>query len=299
MELLRKNQAILVAEASFDDLATLRANLKAGAEREGGSRVFAEVYGDIVYDHVTFTYPKRQHLALNAVSLKIPARSLVAIVGPSGAGKSTLVDMLPVLREPNSGEILVAGIPLTEFSRSSIRRCIGYLPQSPQLFDVTIAEHIRYGSPGCSQEAVWRAAEMAGAHEFIEKLPNGYNTKLGVSGKDLSGGQRQRIDLARALAGNPRILILDEPTNHLDSDTEALLRETLKRIQAERSLTIIVIGHHLATVRHADRIFVMQSGQVVESGTHQQLVELNGWYAAAFAKRSHKDFDLATFEVGA
>jgi len=301
MELLRKNQAIIVAEASFDALARLRSSLDAGAEGDGGSRSFAESQGDIVFEHVMFTYPKRQQRALDDVSLRIPARTFVALVGPSGAGKSTLVDMLPALRQPDSGEILIGDVPLGEFSRFSLRQAIGYLPQSPQLFDVTVADHIRYGSPGCSDEDVRRASKLAGANEFIEKMPYGYNTRLGTGGKELSGGQRQRIDLARALAGNPRILILDEPTNHLDSDTEALFRETLKRIQAQRSLTAIVIGHHLSTVQNADTIFVMQAGSVLEAGTHQELVAHKGWYAAAFARQTntHEDVDLDTFKADA
>lgn len=290
-DLLRSTQTVLGVLPSFDVLAEMRNAFAEARERCDGTRPLQGVDCDITFDDVTYTYEGQTTPALRGIDLHIPANSVSALVGPSGAGKSTLIDLLPALRRPQSGTVRVGGIALDELSIPDLRRAIGYLPQAPQLFNVTVAEHIRYGNPEADMAEVERAARLAGAHDFIMSMPDGYASFLGDGGSRLSGGQRQRIDLARALVARPRILILDEPTSQLDADTERLFKQTLKAIQHERQITVLVVGHRLSTVRDADCIFVLQGGTVAEQGTHQELLARNGWYAAAVRKQT-ADTDL-------
>jgi ABC-type multidrug transport system fused ATPase/permease subunit len=285
-DLMRSNQTVLSLQASFDVFTTMQSELLAAQESAGGARDLPRIKDSVVYDGVRFTYPKRDVPALDGVSLTIRAGSVCALVGPSGSGKSTLIDLLPGLRQPDQGEIRFDGVPASVFMRASIRRAIGFLPQSAQIFDVTPREHIRYGNPDASDADIKRAAELAGAADFIAALPQGFDTRLGDGGGRLSGGQRQRLDLARALAGNPSILILDEPTSHLDADMEELFRRTLRDIQSERSIAVLIVGHRLSTVRYADQIIVLRHGAVVEQGSHDQLVAGQGWYASAYKKQN-------------
>src|SRR5213076_2474441 len=201
---------------------------------------------------------------------------VVAIVGPSGAGKTTLVDLLPRFYEPTRGEILMDGVPLTSFTRTSLRRLMGIVSQETVLLNDSVLANIAYGLKDVPLDQVRGAARAANADEFIMRLPDGYATLLGERGTRLSGGQRQRIAIARALLRDPPILILDEATSALDMESERLVLEAIDRLMARR--TTFVIAHRLATVQHADLILVLAEGRIVERGTHATLYAAGGLY---------------------
>ena len=201
--------------------------IDAAREPKGGGQEFRTLERALTFDHVSFTYASGNQEALAEISLRLPANGLTAIVGPSGSGKSTLIDLIPRLREPDAGVIRIDDVPLAEFSTRSLRAGVSFVPQTPFLFNVTVAEHIRYGKPGASDAELQSAAELAGVTRFIEQLPRGYDTVCGESGVMLSAGQRQRIDLARALLHGGRILILDEPTSALDVELEDAFHDAL------------------------------------------------------------------------
>lgn len=260
--------------------------MEAAQEMQGGAKCFAGLRDGIDLSEVEFSYPEGGLVpALRGVSLRIPAAKMTALVGPSGSGKSTLIDLLPRFREPTKGAVLFDGIPVAQYSLNSLRAGIAYVPQSPQIFNVTAAEHIRYGNPDATEEEIRRAARLAGAEEFILALPHAFETRLGEEGVRLSGGQRQRLDLARALVRRSPILILDEPTSNLDADAEGLLRTALWQIRRETDITIIIVGHRLSTVTEADLIVVLSGGQVEDRGTHTELMARGRWYAQAFKKQ--------------
>jgi ABC-type multidrug transport system fused ATPase/permease subunit len=285
-QLLQTRQAFATAEGAVQAIIVRHRDLTERAEARGGAAPFPGVPPRIHFQSVEFVYPERDRPALNGIDLKIPACTLTALVGPSGGGKSTLVDLLPRLREPTAGQILLDGVPLTEFSIDDLRGAIAFVPQMPLILNTSALEHIRYGRPSASMEEVVEAARGAGADGFIEALPAGYHTPLGEGGIELSGGQRQRLDLARALLRRAAVLILDEPTSHLDADSERLFRETLLALRGRGEITIIVIGHHLGTVTEADQIVVLIDGRVSECGRHEALLRANGWYARAFRKQA-------------
>jgi ATP-binding cassette subfamily B protein len=222
--------------------------------------------GRISVDRVRFTYPARPDIAaLDGLSLAVAPGETVAVVGPSGAGKSTLFALLLRFFDPQAGRILVDGVPLPEADLARLRRRLALVPQDVALFADTIAENIRYGAPGSTQEEVERAAALANADAFIHALPEGYATRLGERGVTLSGGQRQRIAIARAILRDAPILLLDEATSALDAESEAAVQAALERVM--RGRTTLVIAHRLATVQKADRIVVMDRGRIVEEGT--------------------------------
>jgi ABC-type multidrug transport system fused ATPase/permease subunit len=254
-------------------------------EPSGGDRSFARVDRDIHYEHVSFRYANRNVSALNDITVTIPAHRMSALVGPSGAGKSTFVDLLPRLRDAAAGEIWIDGIPITEFSVVSLRAGIAFVPQQPQIFNISAAEHIRYGKKDATDDEVREAARLAGAIPFIEALPNGFDTLLGDGGLLLSGGQRQRLDIARALVRRAPILILDEPTSNLDADAEADFRAALRTLRTETDLTIMVIAHRMSTIADADQIVVLRQGRVEAVGSHDELMLAGHWYANAFRKQ--------------
>ncbi|WP_390883408.1 ABC transporter ATP-binding protein [Kovacikia minuta] len=212
------------------------------------------------------------------LSLHIPAGKTTAIVGSTGSGKSTLVKLLLRLYEIQSGTILLDEIDIRELKLRDLRRAIGWVSQDVFLFHGTVAENIAYGSFDATFDEIVAAAEIAEAQEFIEQLPQGYDTIVGERGQKLSGGQRQRLAIARAILKNPPILILDEATSAVDNETEAAIQRSLERITIGR--TTIAIAHRLSTVRNADCIYVMERGKLVEHGHHKELLEQQGIYAS-------------------
>ncbi|QNG30568.1 ABC transporter ATP-binding protein [Synechococcus sp. LTW-R] len=233
------------------------------------------VRGQIRFEGVNFGYSGRD-LLLRDFDLEIPAGSTLGIVGATGSGKSTIVKLLLRLYELQSGTIRLDGQPVQTLELGDLRKAIGLVSQEVFLFHGTVAENIAYGSFEASRSAIERAAQLAEASRFIEALPQGYDTVVGERGQRLSGGQRQRIALARAILKNPPVLILDEATAAVDNETEAAIQRSLDRITSER--TTLVIAHRLSTVRHADRIVVMDQGRIVESGSHEELIAAGGAY---------------------
>lgn len=235
-----------------------------------------QVSGDVVFENVTFGYPDRQPI-LNNLSFKVPAGKTTAIVGATGSGKSTLVKLMLRFYEIDSGRITLDGLDLQSINLRDLRRAIGLVSQDVFLFHGSVAENIAYGSFNATLSEITAAAKVAEAHDFIVGLPQGYDTVVGERGQKLSGGQRQRLAIARALLKNPPILILDEATSAVDNETEAAIQKSLEKITQDR--TVIAIAHRLSTVRNAHCIYVMAQGELVESGTHEQLVKQGGIYA--------------------
>jgi len=239
------------------------------------ARELARVHGDLVFEDVRFGYPTRPDV-LKGLSFAVPAGNSVAIVGPTGAGKSTLVSLMPRLYDPSSGRILIDGEPVEDFTLSSLREQFSVVLQEPLLFSGTIADNIRYGALGASQAQIEEAARAANAHDFISRLPQGYQTLLGERGVKISGGERQRISIARAFLRGAPVLILDEPTSSIDSRTEGVILDALDRLMVGR--TTVIIAHRLSTIRHADEILVVNDGRIVQRGRHEDLVEREGLY---------------------
>ena len=238
--------------------------------------------GHVRFDEVVFDYDPRRPI-LKGVSFEIPAGHKVAVVGPSGSGKSTLVRLLFRFYEVGGGGIGIDGQDVRDVTQLSLRRAIGVVPQDTVLFNDTVAANIAYGRPGASQEEVEAAARVAQIHDFIASMPDGYATKVGERGLKLSGGEKQRVAIARVMLKNPPVLVLDEATSALDSRTEQALQEALERISAGR--TTLVIAHRLSTVIDADEIVVLEQGQVVERGTHLELLARRGLYAEMWRRQ--------------
>ncbi len=237
-----------------------------------------EQRGDVAFKAVTFCYPGRDnHPALNQFTLNINAGETVALVGPSGAGKSTVFNLLLRFYDPASGELTLDDIALSRIALSDLRKRIAIVSQEPTLFATSVLENIRYGDPDADEAAIYAAAEAAFATEFIEKLPDRYETVLGERGARLSGGQKQRIAIARAVLRDPELLLLDEATSALDTQSELAVQKALQGLMQNR--TTLVIAHRLSTVVHAERIVVMEDGQIVAEGDHQTLMREGGLYA--------------------
>jgi len=227
--------------------------------------------GDVRFDDISFRYPSRpQTSVLDHLTLEAKAGEKIALVGPSGAGKSTIVSLLLRFYEPDSGQLLLDGRPAAAFSLSQLRGNMAIVPQEVLLFGGSIEENIRYGKPGAEHAEIVAASQQAACHEFIERFPKGYQTIVGERGVKLSGGQRQRIAIARALLKDPAILILDEATSSLDSENEHLIQQGLDVLLQNR--TAFIIAHRLSTIRKVDRIYVIEDGRVLESGTHDELM---------------------------
>ena len=293
-EILTTRVSILRDQAALESVDQQLQGLRDHAERDIGSRPLEAVNQAISYKNVSLRYANATSNALTDIDIAIPAHRVTAFVGPSGAGKSSLIDLLPRLREPTNGDIFIDDVSVREFSLGTLRSVVSYAPQSPQIFNVSARDHIKYGRPDASDDEVIAAAARAGADDFIRALPDGYDTRVGDAGALLSGGQRQRLDLARALLKNAEILILDEPTSQLDADSEAHLRSALRRIREETELTVIIVGHRLSTVSLAEQIIVLRDGQIDDCGTHDELMDRGGWYADAYAKQHQSEIAVAT-----
>ncbi|MEH1919079.1 ABC transporter ATP-binding protein [Nostoc sp.] len=240
------------------------------------------VNGKVEYRHISFAYKAGEPI-LKDISLLVSPGEAIALVGASGAGKTTFVNLLPRFYDPEVGQILIDDVDIRDVKLHSLRRQIGIVPQETIMFSGTIAQNIAFGQYIFDIKAVKEAAKIANAHQFISQLPEGYKTWVGERGVNLSGGQRQRIAIARAVLLNPQILILDEATSALDSESEALVQEALERLMEKR--TVFIIAHRLSTVRRCDRILVLEQGQIVESGTHEELLALERRYARFYAQQ--------------
>ena len=236
----------------------------------------ANVKGDIEFKDVTFRYETEKGNVLNHVDLTIPSGSNVALVGPSGGGKTTLCSLIPRFYEVTGGSIMIDGADIRKYTQESLRRHIGVVQQDVYMFSGTVAENIEYGKPGATRGEIEKAAVLAGAHEFISSLPNGYDTYVGERGVKLSGGQKQRVSIARAFLKNPPILILDEATSALDNESERLVQKSLEELSKGR--TTLTIAHRLSTIRKADTILVLTEDGIAEKGSHDELMELKGIY---------------------
>lgn len=243
------------------------------------------IKGQIDIDHVTFRYQPDRPEILKDLSLSVKAGEIIGIVGRSGSGKSTLTKLVQRLYVPESGRVLVDGVDVAQVEPAWLRRQIGVVLQENVLFNRSVKDNIALSDPSLPMEAVMQAATLAGAHEFILELPDGYDTIVGEQGASLSGGQKQRIAIARALITNPRILIFDEATSALDYESERIIQDNMRDICKDR--TVFIIAHRLSTVRMADRIIVVEKGKIVESGNHDELLDLNGYYAKLNAYQNH------------
>ncbi len=245
-----------------------------------GAAELTDVRGDVNFDHVSFAYEHGSGEVLNDINLHVRAGESIALVGPSGGGKTTLCSLIPRFYDVCGGAIRIDGRDVRDFTLHSLRSHVGVVQQDVYMFSGTIAENIEYGRPGASREDVIEAAKLAGAHEFILGLENGYDTYVGEHGVRLSGGQKQRISIARVFLKNPPILILDEATSALDNESEHLVQQSLEKLMKGR--TTFTIAHRLTTIRSADTILVLTDEGIVERGSHRELLEKHGVYAGLY-----------------
>jgi ATP-binding cassette subfamily B protein len=234
-----------------------------------------EPKGEIELKNVTFGYEINRPVLKN-INLKIPAGSMLGIVGRSGAGKTTLVNLISRMYDPQEGSIYIDGVDIRHISFHDLRRNVAMVSQETYIFMGTVEENIAYANPNATKEEIIRAAKLASAHEFILRMPDGYNTMVGSSGRELSGGERQRISIARAILADPKILILDEATASVDTETERAIQAAINYLVKNR--TTISIAHRLSTLKDADFLCVIDNGEITERGTHKELDELHGTY---------------------
>ena len=247
--------------------------------------------GHITFEDITFRYPDGAENVLEHFSLDVPAGTTVAIVGETGAGKSTLVNLACRFFEPTAGRVLIDGRDYRERSQLWLHSSIGYVLQTPHLFSGSIRENIRYGRLDATDEEIVAAAKLAGAHDFITHMEHGYDSDVGEGGGQLSTGEKQLVSFARAVLADPRIFVLDEATSSIDTKTEALIQEAISTLLEGR--TSFLIAHRLSTIRKADLILVVKAGKIIERGTHQQLMDLGGYYATLYSKQ----FETETAET--
>jgi subfamily B ATP-binding cassette protein MsbA len=281
-ELSKMPNTVSKAAISFERIQELL-DMESRIRDAPGARRAPELNGRIAFEQVTFSYDGTTPI-LKEISLLVEPGQVAAIVGPSGTGKTTIAGLIPRFFDPQSGRVTINGTDIREFTLKSLRDQVSFVLQDTLLFRGTVWENIAYGKPDAEIEDTVHAAEQANAHEFIIKMPLSYATMVGERGVTLSGGQRRRIAIARAIVRNTPILILDEPTAGLDAASEKLVTEALDRLMKGR--TSIVIAHHLNTIRHADVIFVIKDAEVVEQGTHDELLAKGGVYADLYAIQS-------------
>lgn len=261
----------------------------------GGAKRAPRLQGRIEFDRVSFSYEPNRPI-LREVSLTVEARQVAALVGPTGAGKTTLISLIPRFYDPTAGVVKIDRTDIRRFTQNSLRQQISLVLQETLLFHGPLWYNIAYGKPGATRAEIVRAAELANAAEFIEKMPQGYDTVIGERGVTLSGGQRQRIAIARAVIRNSPILILDEPTTGLDAESEKLVFEALDHLMEDK--TCLVIAHRLSTIRRADIIFVLQDGAIVERGRHEDLLQSGGLYATLYGLQFRDDEDPQAAHLG-
>jgi subfamily B ATP-binding cassette protein MsbA len=261
--------------ASLSNVIKIMDEARTASSIKNGSIEFTLLDRGIELEEVDFSYNQHENV-LNKINLVIKKGELTAIVGSSGSGKSTLIDLILRFYDPSSGRILIDGVDLRELDLSSFRSTIGFVSQDTFLFNDTISANIGYGFI-CLREEIIEASKAAHAHEFIIQLPDKYDTLVGDRGVKLSGGQRQRMALARAIVRHPQILILDEATSALDTESERMIQDSLKKLG--RNYTIIAIAHRISTIENADKIVVIESGKLVEEGTHESLLKAEGYYS--------------------
>jgi ATP-binding cassette subfamily B protein len=245
-------------------------------QQEGKPPAPSPLRGELVFDHVSYAYPRGREKALRDISLRIAPGETVAFVGESGAGKSTLIHLAIGLRPPSAGRVLLDGADLREIDLRTYRRQIGVVPQTTLLFTGTVRENVTFGLDDITDPAVWDILAQANLADFVHSLPQGLDTPLGEGGARLSGGQKQRLAIARALARNPRLIILDEATSALDAGSERLVQEALGRLT--RGRTTLIVAHRFSTIRHASRIVVLHAGQIVQLGTQEELLARPGCF---------------------
>ena len=243
---------------------------------KSGARDMINPSGDIILSDVSFFYDKEEKV-LHHVNMNISSGSSIALVGPSGGGKTTITSLIPRFYDVTGGSVKIGNQDIRDIKLKSLRRNIGIVQQEVYLFDGTIRENISYGRPGANDDEIREAANRANLSEFIESLPDGYDTYVGERGTRLSGGQKQRISIARIFLKNPPILILDEATSALDNESERYIQDSLERLSEGR--TTITIAHRLSTIRNADKIFVIEDGKITEQGDHDSLLDRDGTYA--------------------
>src|SRR4051794_40676651 len=276
-------QTIQKADVSLDEIFSIL-DVQEHLGDSPDAKEVINTRGDVEFENVKFTYEGGDRPILDGISLRVRAGETLAIVGPSGSGKTTLMALLMRFYDPREGAIRLDGDDLRALRQSSLRRNIGVVLQDPLLFNDTIRNNITYGRPDASLAEVENAARAANAHDFIGRLPEGYDTMVGERGSRLSVGERQRVTIARALIKNPPIIVLDEATSSLDAESEALVQEALNHLMKER--TTFVIAHRLATVVNANRIVVLKGGQIVEQGSHYELMKLKGYYTSLVERQT-------------
>jgi subfamily B ATP-binding cassette protein MsbA len=253
---------------------------KIAVEDKKDARALGDIKGEIVFSDIWFRYSDKQADALKGISFKARVGEVIAFVGPSGSGKTTLVNLLPRFYDPNRGRVSINGIDIRDIKLRSLIDNIGLVTQDTILFNDTVLANIAYGKKDADINAAIEAAKTANAHDFIMKMPDKYNTVIGEKGFKLSGGEKQRLAIARAVFKNPPILIFDEATSQLDSESEKLVQEAIDRLM--RGRTVFVVAHRLSTIKHADKIIVMQAGRIEDAGKHEELIARKGLYSKLY-----------------
>ena len=281
--LINFNEQLQQGTAAFERFIEIM-DIEPDIQDDSGAADLVFDRSPIIFDRVWFRYGASPDWVLKDIQLEVPYGQKIAVVGESGAGKSTLISLLPRFYEIQKGRILFDSHRIDELTQRSLRESIGIVQQNVFLFDTTIRENISYGNPEASQEEIIQATKMANIYDFIQQLPEGFETEAGERGVKLSGGQKQRIAIARVFLKNPPVLIFDEATSSLDNESEALIQEAMFRLSENR--TTIIIAHRLSTVRSVDKIYVMHEGRIIEQGKHSELMDLQGYYSRLYLRQA-------------